>query len=96
MGVATTVISMTNSNNAAFQRVQRPGALSDDEIDRYNFVEEFGSVEWDVFDGEGRYLGVVSMPPRFQARSFVGDGIYGVIRDGLDVPYVVRLRVVRG
>ena len=45
---------------------------------------------------EGRFLGVVSMPPKFQPRLFVGDAIYGVQRDELDVQYVVRVRVVKG
>ena len=78
------------------QRVQSPGDLSDEEIERYNFIEDFGSPDWGVFDGEGRFLGVVSMPPRFQPRMFVEDKIYGVWRDDLDVQYVVRLRVVEG
>jgi hypothetical protein len=76
------------------QPVQAPGLLSDEEIERYNFLEDFGSTQWEVFDAEGRYLGVVSMPPRFMPRVFLGDKIYGVQRDELDVQYVVRLRVL--
>lgn len=76
------------------QRVQAPGLLPEEEMERYDFVEDFGSTEWDVFDGEGRYLGMVRMPDRFAARLFLGDRIYGVWRDELDVPYVLRLRVV--
>jgi hypothetical protein len=76
------------------QPVQAPGLLSDEEIELYNFVEDFGSYDWDVFDGEGRYLGVVPMLPRFTPRVFLGDKIYGVQRDELDVQYVVRVRVV--
>jgi hypothetical protein len=78
------------------QPVQAPGILSDEEIERYNFLEEFGSTEWEVFDAQGKYLGVVSMPPRFMPRTFLGDRIYGVQRDELDVQYVVRLRVITG
>jgi len=78
------------------QPVQAPGLLSDEEIELYNFVEDFGSTEWDVFDREGRYLGKVKMPPRFTPRAFIGDKIYGVTRDDLDVQFVVRLRVVDG
>lgn len=48
----------------------------------------------EVFDGEGKYLGIVSMPSRFQPRLFVADKIYGVWRDDLDVQYVMRLRIV--
>jgi len=78
------------------QRVRSPGDLSDEEIERYNFIEDFGSPDWEVFDREGRFLGVVSMPPRFQPRVFIEDKIYGVWRDELDVQYVIRLRIVEG
>jgi hypothetical protein len=76
------------------QPVQAPGELSDEEIELYNFIEDFGSTEWDVFDREGRFLGNVAMPYRFTPRYFIGEKIYGVARDDLDVQYVVRLRVV--
>jgi len=78
------------------QPVQSPGLLSDEEIELYNFIEDFGSTEWDIFDRRGRYLGAVPMPPRFTPRTFVGDKIYGVQRDDFDVQYVVRMRVVIG
>jgi len=78
------------------QPVRAPGDLSDEEIDRYNFLEDFGASGWEVFDRNGRFLGIVSMPPRFQPRLFVDDLIYGVQRDGLDVQYVVRLRLEPG
>lgn len=78
------------------QPVRAPGDMTDQEIERYNFIEDFGSSDWDVFGADGRYQGVVSMPPRFQPRWFVGDFIYGVQRDELDVQFVVRLRVVPG
>jgi hypothetical protein len=76
------------------QRIQPPGGLSDEELERYNFLEEFGSTTSDVYDSEGRFLGVVEMPVRFQPRTFRGDKIYGVWRDELDVQYVMRVRVV--
>ena len=76
------------------QPVQSPADLPDEEIERYNFLEDFGASGWDVFDDEGRYLGVVDMPPRFQPRLFHSDRIYGVWRDELDVQYIVRLRIV--
>jgi hypothetical protein len=53
-----------------------------------------GASEWDVFDSEGRLLGVVTMPPRFIPTEFRGNKIYGVLRDESDVSYAVRLRVV--
>ena len=52
-----------------------------------------GAPDWDVFDAEGRYLGVVTMPERYQPLRFVGDRVYGVWRDELDVQYVMRVRV---
>jgi hypothetical protein len=76
------------------QPVQAPGLLPDEEIERYNFIEDFGGSDWDVFDSEGRYLGAVAMPPRFTPRTFLGDRIYGVARDELDVQSVVRLRIM--
>ncbi len=78
------------------QPIQTPGNLTDEELERYNFIEEFGSPNWDVFDGEGKFLGVVTMPKRFQPRLFHEDKIYGVWRDDLDVQYVMRLRIVEG
>jgi len=77
------------------QPVQPPGELSDDRIEHYDFIEDFGTREWDVFDAEGRLLGEVAMPPRFQPRLFTGDVIYGTIRDELDVQYVARMRIDR-
>lgn len=78
------------------QRIQTPGELTDEEIERYNFLEEFGSPNWDVFDNTGKFLGVVTMPSRFQPRLFRDDKIYGVWRDDLDVQHVMRLRIVEG
>ncbi len=76
------------------QRIQTPGGLSDEELERYNFLEEFGSTTSDVYDRDGRYLGVVKLPDRFQPRTFRSDKVYGVWRDELDVQHVMRLRVV--
>ena len=76
------------------QHIQSPSALSDEELAEFNFVEDIGSKDWDVFDGEGRLLGVVTMPPRFAPRVIVGTKIYGVWRDDLDVQYAVRLGII--
>jgi hypothetical protein len=76
------------------QHVQKPSELSEEELESYNLIEDSGAPDWDVFDSEGRFLGVVSMPKRFAPRVFIGDKIYGVWRDELDVQYVVRLRIV--
>ena len=53
---------------------------------------------FDVFDPEGRYLGEVRMLFLLSTSPapVIRDGmIYGTVRDELDVPYVVRARVVR-
>ncbi len=73
------------------QHVQPVSELSEEEDFDLN---DMGAPEWDVFDSEGRFLGVVAMPHRFKRMVFRGDKIYGVWRDELDVQYVVRLRIV--
>src|SRR5690606_11710099 len=57
-------------------------------------LQDLGAPNWDVFDAEGRYLGVVRFPDRFNPMRFVGNDVYGVWRDELDVQHVMRLRVV--
>lgn len=59
-------------------------------------AEDMGSNEWEVFDGEGRYLGVVALPLRFQPLREVDGVLWGVDRDELDVQAVVGLRIIRG
>ena len=76
------------------QHVQAPSELSEEEFAVWNVREDWGAPEWDVFDAQGRFLGIVTMPRRFSPRIFRGDKIYGVWRDELDVQYVLRLRVV--
>lgn len=76
------------------QHIQSPSELSEEEMAAFNFIEDIGAKDWDVFDADGRFLGVVTMPPRFSPRSIVGNKIYGVFRDDLDVQYAVRMRIV--
>jgi hypothetical protein len=76
------------------QHGQAPSELSDEEFENYNPLEDSGGPDWDVFDGAGRYLGVVTLPARFAPRLIIGNKIYGVWRDDLDVQYVVRMRVI--
>jgi sugar lactone lactonase YvrE len=59
-----------------------------------------GEVGWefDVFDPEGRYLGVVELPfrlPRGEAPIFREGLLYGITQDELEVQYVVVARVER-
>lgn len=77
------------------QHVLPPSTLSEEELEDYDPQRDTGAPDWDVFDPEGRYLGVVTMPERFAPRSIHGEHIYGVARDELDVQYVVRLRLIR-
>lgn len=56
--------------------------------------EDLGAAEWDVFDADGRFLGVVRFPERYRPVRFIGNDIYGVWRDELDVQHVMRLRIV--
>jgi hypothetical protein len=59
----------------------------------------FESVAFDVFEPDGRYLGMVRAPdglavyPTPVAR---GDTLWAVVEDELDVPYIVRFHIQRG
>lgn len=57
--------------------------------------EDAGAQFWDVFDPDGRFLGVVTMPTRFAPLLFAGNDVYGVWRDDLDVQHVLRVRIER-
>ncbi|HSM05939.1 MAG TPA: 6-bladed beta-propeller [Longimicrobiales bacterium] len=59
-------------------------------------AQDLGSNEWDVFDADGRYLGVLSFPLRFQPLREVDGVVWGVERDDFDVQSVVGYRVVTG
>ncbi len=47
----------------------------------------------DVFDPAGRFLGSLSVDLRVSQLWIRGNKVYGVHRDELDVPFVVRLRI---
>jgi hypothetical protein len=57
--------------------------------------DAIGSSKWDVFDADGRYLGVMALPDRFTPLVCAGEKIYGVWLDEWDVQHVRRLRVVQ-
>lgn len=76
------------------QHLRPPAAVPEEELETYDMTQDIGSRDWDVFDPDGHYLGVVTMPPRFTPRIILGGTIYGVWRDELDVQYVARLRIV--
>jgi len=54
-------------------------------------------VRFDVFDVDGTYLGVLDTPRGFRASpqpAVRGNVMWAVVRDQLDVPYLVRFRIV--
>ncbi len=59
-------------------------------------LQAMDSDDWDVFDASGRYLGVMTLPERFSPRLVRGDAFWGTQRDSLDVPSIVRYRLVEG
>lgn len=63
-------------------------------------IEDMGSglnaPDWDVFDRDGRFLGTVTLPPRFRPSQFHGTRLYGVLKDDLDVSYAAALEVRGG
>lgn len=74
------------------QRVDPDVAMSEEAFgDLQNL--QFGSPAWDVFDAEGRYLGVVETPEGVTPRRFIGTQMYGVHVDDLGVQRVVRYRI---
>ncbi|HEX9727019.1 MAG TPA: 6-bladed beta-propeller [Gemmatimonadales bacterium] len=81
------------NNTIWVQHVRAASDMSDEQLKAANFIEDIGAPAWDVLDAEGRYLGVVTMPDRFAPRVIVGEKIYGVWRDELDVQYAVVLRI---
>ena len=70
-----------------------PEGLAPAQIQNY---ERLGSLTWDVFDGEGRYLGPVRVPYPIRLLRTFGDHIVGVTRGQFDEDRVVRLRVHKG
>ncbi|MDX1395492.1 MAG: hypothetical protein R3195_13980 [Gemmatimonadota bacterium] len=77
------------------QRLRDLGGMSAEEREEFNPMVGFGSPTWDVFDAEGRYMGRVEMPDRFQPIRFQDDRIYGIWTDDLDVQYALILEVER-
>ena len=78
------------------QSVRPPTELDAEAQRNFNPLSDYGGIDFDVFDNEGRYLGIVSLPERFRPYTFHEDVIYGVWRDDLDVNYVLGLRVNLG
>ena len=78
------------------QRIRSASDMAGDTEEEFEFdPQDIGSPEWEVLDREGRYMGVVTFPDRFQPRNVQGDHIYGLWQDELDVQYIMRLKVNR-
>jgi len=78
------------------QRIRSAKDMAEGAEEEFEFnAQDIGSPEWEVLDSEGRYLGVVTLPERFQPVNVKGDLLYGIWRDELDVQYIMRLRVDR-
>lgn len=77
------------------QQVRPTGALTPEEVEEEGGVYPwpYGSTKWDVFDAEGRYLGVVDIPSDPGLILFYGDRLYSVWKDELDVQHLLVLEV---
>ena len=77
------------------QQVRPIGALTPEEVEAEEGVYPwpYGSTKWDVFDAEGRYLGVVDIPGDPKLILFYGDRLYGVWKDELDVQHLVVMEI---
>ena len=81
------------------QQAKPTGEVAEGEIDPQLVGDRAASAllvaspVWNVFARDGRHMGEIRFPERFRPLQTVGDRIYGVWRDDLNVQYVVRLRV---
>jgi sugar lactone lactonase YvrE len=67
-------VSMSIGPNGSIwiQHLRPPSDVTDEELETYDMTQDIGSRDWDVFDPDGRYLGVVTMPTRFTPRTNSG------------------------
>ena len=56
--------------------------------------QDLGSNTWDIYDAEGRYLGDLTFPGKYQPIKVMDDRIYGIACDELDVQSMKVYRVV--
>ncbi len=80
---------------SALRHVLPPSEMAEIEVVSLNHIRgELGARDWDVFDSDGRFLGVVTLPRLFSHKLFRSDKIYGIWRDEFEVQYMVRLRIL--
>lgn len=77
------------------QRVNNLERMSEDERENWDPQLDQGAPEWDVFEADGRYGGVLELPARFTPFAIEQDRVYGVFRDDFDVQYVRVYRLDR-
>ena len=76
------------------QQALQVSSFEPDEVAGFG-LHAIAAPEYDIFDREGRYLGMLTPPGDFSPFLSRGEYVYGVQRDDLGVQYVVRHRVVR-
>ena len=76
------------------QRALQVSSFEPDEIAGFG-LHAIAAPEYDIFDREGRYLGILTPPGDLSPFLSRGEYLYGVQRDDLGVQYVVRHRVAR-
>jgi hypothetical protein len=84
------------TGNLWVQRIRSAKDMAGEAGEAVEFdAQAVGSPEWEIYDTEGRYLGVVTLPDRFTPMTAAGDELYGIWLDDLDVQYVMRAKVDR-
>ena len=82
--------------NLWVQRIRSASDMAEGAEEEVEFnPQAIGSPEWEIFDQEGKYLGVVTLPDRFTPLNSQGDFLYGIWLDEVDVQYVMRVHVNR-
>ena len=74
------------------QHLRPPSTLTPDELTKFNPLS-LGDSTWDVLDSDGRFLGQIEMPERFQPLEIQDGRVIGIWRDDLDVQYVLILNI---
>ena len=57
------------------------------------FCRQSREKRWDIFEPDGRYVGRLVAPRAFGLPCSEGDYVWGVERDGDNVPTIVKMRI---